>query len=320
MNRAIACTLAVLTAAASFSAAAENFPAKPIRLVVPFAPGGPNDFVARLFSEKLPSALGQSIIVDNRGGAGGNIAHAIVARAAPDGYTLGVFSSTFVVNPSLFGKNAGYDPVREFTPVLHVASSPAIIVTHPSLPAKTVRQLIAASQTTPLSYASGGIGTVGHLGGEMLKTMAHIRMEHIAYKGSGPALIDVMANNLPVGFTAVSTAVPHIRTGRLNPIAVTSLKRIAALPSVATVAESGFPGYEVANFIGIAAPAGTSPGTVRVLHARMSAVIVQDDFRERMAVQGFETTGGTPDEFRQYIVRETAKWGPLVLAAGMKPE
>lgn len=310
-------TSIAVAAILSFESHAQNFPTKPIRLVVPFAPGGPNDFVARLFSEKLPSLVGQTIVVDNRPGAGGNLAHGIVARATADGYTLGVFSSTFVVNPSLFGKNAGYDPVRDFAHVLHVADSPAIIVTHPAVAAKTVKQLVSLAQTKPLAYASGGIGTVGHLGGELLAKLAGVKMEHIAYKGSGPALVDVMSNNLPVGFTAVSTAIPHIKTGRLQPIAVTSAKRLSSLSSVATVAESGFPGYEVTNFIGILAPARTPAPAITILHANMSRIIATDDFRSRMGVQGFDVAGGVPDQFRQFIDTETSKWAPIIAAAGL---
>ena len=296
---------------------AQNFPARPVRVVVPYPPGGPNDIVARIAAQRLPDIWQQPAVVDNRTGAGGNIGMALVARSAPDGYTVCVVSTAFVVNPSLYAR-AGYDPIKDFVAVTHAASSALLAFAHPALPARNMAELAKLAKTRLLNYASPSSGTTGHLGGELFNMIAGISMQHIPYKGAALALTDVMAGQVQVGITALPPAVPHVKSGALKGLGVTRLKREASLPDVPTVAEVGFPGYDVDNMIGVIAPAGTAPAVVAQLQAGFYKAIQAQQSREKLVAIGFEPIAGSPTAFSAYIKSEMKKWGDVIKASGAK--
>jgi len=301
--------------------AADDFPDRSLRLVVPYPPGGGTDVVARAIGEKLTEAWKQNVVIDNRGGAGGNIGTELVARAVPDGYTLLIAISSFAVNPSLF-KQLSWDPVRDFAPVSKVGSSAYILVVHPSVPARSVSQLIAFARAKPdaLSFASSGIGAPLHLAGELLKTRANINMVHVPYKGAGPAIVDLLAGQVQVLFGSSVTMLPHIRNGRLHALATTSAKRLSIAPEIPTMAEAGVPDCEVDGWYGILAPARTPPDRVRKLSNQLAAILRTPEMRERFAKQGQEAMGTTPEEFARFIAAEVAKWSKVVSATGIKAD
>ncbi len=307
----------MLAAVQAGNANAAAFPEKPVRMIVSFAAGGPNDFIARVLAQKLSEHWGTPAIVDNRPGAGGNIGSEVAAKASADGYTLTLVSTAFVVNPSLYSK-VGYDPFKDFAPVTLAAISPLIFVAHPSLPAKNIRDVVALAKKTPLNYASPGAGTTGHLGGELLNAMAGVSMQHIPYKGAAPATTDLLRGQVKFGLTALPPAVPHVKSGRLTAIAVTTLKRVSILPEVPTVAESGYPAYQVDNMYGILAPAGTPKAVVSKLNADIIRVLGMPDARERLLTQGFEPLGNTPEEFGRYLKSEAVKWAKVVKESGAR--
>ena len=312
-----AAAIALMAGAAGAATVQAAYPEKPVRMIVSFAAGGPNDFIARVISQKLTEYWGLPVIVDNRPGAGGNIGSELAAKAPADGYTLTLVSTAFVVNPSLY-KKTGYDPFKYFAPITLAAVSPLVFVTHPSLPAKNIRDVVQLAKKSPMSYASPGAGTTGHLGGELLNAMAGVKIQHIPYKGAGPAVTDLLAGQLKFGLVALPPAVPHIKSGRLTGIAVTTLKRVSILPEVPTVAESAYPDYQVDNMYGILATGGTPKAVVSKLHADIVRALGASDVKDRLLAQGFEPLGSPPDEFSRYLKAEAVKWAKVVKESGAK--
>jgi tripartite-type tricarboxylate transporter receptor subunit TctC len=314
--------LALVLLAASGVAGAQAYPSKPVRLIVPYPPGGSADILARNIGAKLSEALGQQVIADNRPGAGTAIGAEAAAKSAPDGYTLllGTVSS-HAINPGM-NPNLKYDPVKDFAPVSLVASIPFALIAHPSLPAKNVAELLALAKAQPgkLNFSSAGNGTSNHLAGELLKSMAGIDLVHVPYKGSAPALNDLLAGQVQLMFDLVLTAQPHVKSGAARALAVTGRERSAALPGVATVAESGVAGYEVSAWFGIFAPAGTPAPVVSKLNADLVRVMRAPEMRERLAAQGTDAITSTPEEFAAYVRDELAKWTKVVKSSGMKVE
>jgi tripartite-type tricarboxylate transporter receptor subunit TctC len=311
--------LAVITLLAVPEAVAEPYPSRTIRIVVPYAAGGPVDFIARVVAEKLTGAWAHPVIVENQPGAGGNIGVQRVAKAPPDGYTLAFVSTAFVVNPSLYAA-AGYDALADFMPVSLAAVSPVIIVANPSFPANNVGELVKVAKQKSINYASPGVGTTGHLGGELFNKLAGTRMQQVAYKGAAPAITDVLGGHVPLGFTAVPPVVPHIQSGKLKAIAVTTKSRTATLPKVPTVIESGLPGYEVDNMYGVIAPARTPEAMVRKLNREITRIVHDSEVKQRLTSQGFDPMGTTPEAFASYLRSESAKWSEVVKKSGARAE
>jgi tripartite-type tricarboxylate transporter receptor subunit TctC len=325
MTRRIAALALAAVAALAMGAAGAaqpDFPSKPVRFIVPFAPGGSTDTLARTLSVKLTDSLGQQVVVDNRPGANGNIGMEIVARANPDGYTIVLgYISNLGTGPSLY-KKLPYDPVKDYAPVTQIASAPNIVVLHPSVPAKSFREFIAYAKANPgkVSYATAGVGSIGHLSGVLLDQLAGIDMVHVPYKGSGQAVNDILGGHVQMMISGMSSVIQHVKSGRLRPIAMTSLERSPAAPDVPTIAEQGFPGFEGTAWYGVLAPAGTPPPVVNRLNADILKALKQPDVRERLGAVGFDIVGGTPEQFGAYIKTEIAKWAKVVKAAGIKPE
>ena len=305
----------------SVTAGAQNYPAKPIRLVVTFAPGGTTDIQARMLVEKLAPRLGQQILIDNRGGAGGNIGMEIVARAPADGYTLVIsVIGTWAVNPHLY--QLPYDVQRDFTPVIHVATTPGVLVIHPSVPVKSVKELIALARKRPgeLAYGTAGLGSFTHISAELFAVMTGVRMTHVPYKGSGPATADLIGGHIQLSFSSAVPALPQIQVGKVRALATTGAKRLAVLQDLPTVAEAGVAGYESSTWTGIGAPARTPQAIVERLNREVAAVLQLPDIQERSAAMGSVITGGTPEWFQEFLGSELAKYGKLVRQAGIKPE
>jgi len=312
--------LGLVLALVAALAAAQTYPTKPIRLVVPFPPGGATDILARDVAQKLTEAWGQSVIVDNRPGAGGNIGSELVAKSAPDGYTLEMGTvGTHAINASLYAKMP-YDHVKDFTPVILVAGVPNVLVVNPSLPANSVAELIAYAKANPgkLNFASSGNGTSIHLSGELFKVMAGVQITHIPYKGSAPALQDLVGGQVQMMFDNLPPSLPQIKAGKLRALAVTSAARASALPDVPTLAESGLPGFEASSWFGILAPAGTPAPIVAKLNAEIARYLATPEAKEKLAKQGANAAGGTPDDFAKHIAAETAKWAKVVKDSGAK--
>ena len=313
--------LALLCAAAfAAPACAQQYPSKPVRMVVPFPAGGPADLVARLLGTKLQEVWGQSLVIENRGGAGGNIGTASVARAAPDGYTVLLTTSGFMCNPSLY-KNVGYDPFKDFAPVTLAGISATVVVRSPELAGvNSMSDLAQLARASKVDFATPGIGLAGHLAGELFKTLARVDMQAIPFAGAAPAMAAVLSGQVKVGFMAIPAAVPHIKTGRMVAIAVTSPQRLTLLPEVPTVAESGYPGFQVDNMYGVLAPAGTPPEVVRKLNADIVRVLQLPEVRKSLEAASVEIVAGTPEEFARYIEAEHAKWAQVVKASGARVE
>lgn len=311
----------VLMALAS-TADAQSWPAKPIRIISPYPPAGANDLLARIIAPKLSEQLGQPVVVENRAGATGNIGAELVAKAPADGYTLLMGQAgNLTINISLMAK-IPFDPVRDFSPVTMVASTPNVLVVHPSLPVRTVKDLIALAKAKPgqINYATSGIGSPGHLAAELLNKSAGIRLVHIPYKGAAPALLDVVAGNAHLYFTSAVSAQPFIPSGRLRMVAVASAKRSPSLPEVPTVAEAGFPEFDVSSWWGVVAPASTPREVVIRLQTEIHRVIALPEIRAKLAEQGLDIATNTPEQFAAYIKSETAKWAKLIREVGVKPE
>jgi tripartite-type tricarboxylate transporter receptor subunit TctC len=314
--------LAALLPALAAGAHAQDYPAKPLRVIVAFPPGGTSDIVGRLVAQKLTEAFGQQAIVDNRPGAGGAIGNEVAAKAPPDGYTLVIgHIGTLAVNPTLFAR-LPYDPVRDFQPVTLISKAPSIMVVHPSLPARTVKEYIALARARPgaLAYGSPGNGSAGHLLMAYFSMMAKIELLHVPYKGTAPALIDLIAGQTSTVFTGTPGILPHVQAGRLRVIGVSSAKRIASMPEVPTIAESGLPGFDVTQWWGVLAPAGTPRAIVARLNEALGKALRSDDLRARLAADGAEPAGSTPEEFHAFIKSEIARWAPVIRASGAKPE
>jgi tripartite-type tricarboxylate transporter receptor subunit TctC len=312
--------LAVLLAAVATGACAQGYPTKPIRIVVPFPAGGATDLLARAAAQKLTDAWGQPVVVDNRPGAGGNIGSELVAKAAPDGYTLEMGTvGTHAINASLYAKMP-YDHVKDFAPVILVASVPNVLVVNPAVPVNSVQELIAYAKANPgkLNFASSGSGTSIHLSGELFKVMAGVQMAHIPYKGSAPALQDLIGGQVQLMFDNLPPSLPQIKGGKLRALAVTSAVRAPALPDVPTVAEAGLPGFEASSWFGILAPAGTPPDIIAKLNAEIAKWLASPEAKEKMLALGANAAGGSPEDFAKHIATETVKWQKVVKASGAK--
>lgn len=322
MLRTIVALLGAALLAGAAPAYTQSYPTKPVRLIVPFAPGGSTDTLARTIGQKLTESLGQQVVIDNRAGGNGNIGMGIVAHAAPDGHTLVLgYIANLGIGPSLFA-NLPFDPVKDYAPITQLAVSPNLFVVHPSVPAKSFREFIAYAKANPkkINFASAAVASLGHLAGELLNTAAGIEMQHVPYKGSGQAVIDLLAGQVQAMFSGMSSVMPHIKAGKLRPLAVTGAQRSAAAPDVPTIAESGYPGFEAAAWYGVLAPAGTPRTVIVRLHDDIARVLKMPDVKERLENVGFELVGGTPEAFEAYIQSEIKKWAKVVKASGVKAE
>ena len=309
---------ALLLAAAP--AAAQQYPVKPIRFVAPFAPGGGTDFIARVAAQKLTEAVMQQVIVETRPGAGGTLGAEVGARAAPDGYTLTVIAGSYSVNPSLY--KLAFDPVNDITAIIQFSQGPFLVVVHPSLPIKNAKDLIALARAKPggLSYASSGQGSIVHLSTELFLYMAKIKAVHVPYKGTGPALTDTMAGNTQFLFGSIAAAAPIVKQGRLRGIAVTTAKRIPAMPDIPTIAESGVKGYDVILWHGLIGPKGLPRPIVERVNGELNKALKAKDMEEKLAADGVTAAGGTPEQFAAIIKRDIAVWRGVVQRAGVKAE
>ncbi|MDW8467951.1 MAG: tripartite tricarboxylate transporter substrate binding protein [Burkholderiales bacterium] len=302
-------------------AAAQPYPSKPIRFIVSFPPGGSADLVARAIAPRIGERLGQPVVVENRPGAGGNIGVEAVAKAAPDGHTIGLAAAgALAVNPSLY-PTMPFNPERDLAPITQLAMIPFFIIAHPSQPA-TLAEVIAAARARPgaLAYGHGGNGSAMHLSGELLKMMARVNLVAVPYKGSGPVAADVLGGQVPLGVVDVPSALANVRAGKLRALAVTTARRIQAAPEVPTAAEAGLPGYEAIGWFGAVAPAGTPEPIVARLNAEMRAALDAPDIRERMIAAGAEPFTSTPQEFAAFIRAEAKKWAEVIRVAGVKPD
>ena len=320
--RAMAALAAIAAIAIAGSSAAQTpaYPTKPIRLVVPFPPGGATDIIARAVAQKLGEAWGQSIVVDNRPGAGGNIGTELVAKAPPDGYTLEMGTvGTHAINASLYAK-IPFDHVKDFAPIILVAGVPNVLEVTPSLPVNSVQELIAYAKANPgkLNFASSGNGTSIHLSGELFKVMTGVQMTHVPYKGSAPAIQDLLSGQVQLMFDNLPPSLPQIKAGRLHALAVTSATRAPALPDVPTVAESGLPGFEASSWFGLLAPAGTPPAIIAKINAEVATWLASPEGKEKLASIGANAAGGSPEDFARHIQAETAKWAKVVKESGAK--
>lgn len=307
--------------AAATAASAQNYPSRPVRFVVPFAPGGSTDTLARTVGAVLSERLGQQVVVDNRAGANGDIGMSIVAKAPPDGYTIVLgYIANLAIGPSLYAKMP-YDPARDFSAITQLASGDSILVIHPSLPAKTLKELIAYAKANPkkVSFASAAVASVGHLTGELLNDMAGIDMQHVAYKGSGQAIADLVGGHIKVMISGMASTLPHVRSGKLVGIVTTGGKRTAATPDIPTIAET-YPGFAASAWYGVLAPAGTARPIVARLNADIHKALQDPAVVKRLEGVGFEITYGTPEEFTAYMKSEIKKWAKVVKASGAKPE
>jgi tripartite-type tricarboxylate transporter receptor subunit TctC len=303
-------------------AAAQDYPSRPITLVVPFPPGGSTTIVARIVADKMSEALGQSIVIDNRGGAGGTIGSRAVSKSEPDGYTILLgYSGTLAIGPSLYG-NVGYDPRKDFEPIGRIGTAPNTLVVHPSFPVHSVAELIAYAKANPgkVNYGSAGIGTVSHVCGEYFANVAGIKLTHIPYKGTGPAIIDLLGGHIPMAFAPVPATHENTQSGKLRMLAVTSAVRSSLLPDVPTIAEAALPGFEAVLRYGLVAPPGTPRAIIERLNAALNAALASEDVRARLAIDGAEPLPGTPADYGADIDREETQWSKVVKASGAKAE
>ncbi len=299
-----------------------HYPERPIRLIVPFAPGGVTDTSGRLIAEGLSKRLGQQVVVENKAGASGNIGTASVATAAPDGYTLVLaFDGTMVINPHVFAK-VPFDTLKDFAPVGKIGDATLIIVAHPSFPAKTLQELIALSKKDPkgLSYGTSGIGGTPHIAGELLNLKTGAKLVHVPYKGGGQAMSDALGGNIPLVYTAVAGAFNHVKAGKLNAIAVSSRKRSPSLPDTPTFMESGVPDFESSSWVGILAPAKTPRAVIEKLNHELNALLTSPEVVERLITLGITATPGTPEQFGEQMKADLEKYGAVVKAAGIKAD
>jgi len=311
--------LAVSIASATPSlTTAQSYPTKPVRIIAPFAPGGGTDFIARVTAQKLSEALGQQFIVDNRPGAGGTLGAEVGAKAPGDGYTYTLVAGSYAVNPSLYKIN--FDPVNDITPVIQLSQGPFVIMAHPSLPVRTVKELVALAKKKPgeLTYASSGQGGIAHLATELFCELAGVKMLHIPYKGTGPALTDTIGGQTQLIWGSVSVSVQHAKTGRLRPIAVSTAQRIDALPAVPTVRESGLPAYELILWHGLIAPKGLPQNILGRVNGELNTILKNKDMQDKLAGDGVTAAGGSPEQFGGLIKRDIETWKRVVQKAGIK--
>jgi tripartite-type tricarboxylate transporter receptor subunit TctC len=319
---AAAAAMALIAIAIGAPASAQPAPSRPITLVVPFPPGGSATIIARIIADKLADALGQQIVVDNRGGAGGSIAARQVAKSAPDGLTiLLAFTGTLAISPAIF-PNVGYDSRKDFAAIGLVGMAPSVLAVHPGLGAHSVGDLIKVAKASPgkIQFGSPGIGTTNHLAGELFASMAEVKLAHIPYKGTGPAITDLLGGHIAMMFAPIPAAHGNVSAGLLRALGVTSLKRSSLLPDVPTVAEAGLPGFEVAQRSALLAPAGTPRAVIERLNKELNAVLATDEVRKRLALEGGEPIPGPPEAYAADIEREEARWSKLVTAIGPKGE
>lgn len=310
-------TAALALIVASGPIIAQSYPAGPVRVIVPFPPGGGVDGAGRLISQKLSEALGKQFVVDNRPGANGMIGSELAAKSAKDGYTLMVNGANFVTTPSLYSK-VTYHPVRDFEPVSLLALAPNVLVVHPSLPAKSVKELVALAKSRPgeVNYAGSGSGSTPHLAAELFNTLAQVKMVHVPYRGTGPAIVGLMSGEASVMFMPTTNAVPLVRSGRLRALAVTSRERVPAMPELPTVSESGLKGYESSQWYGLLAPAGTPADVLGLLSSQVVKIMQAPDMRQRLTGEGLVAVGSTREQFAAHIKVELAKWVKVIKASG----
>ena len=315
VNAFAAAALFVIAAAAM----AQSYPSKPIRLIVPFPPGGGNDIVARTVNIKLPGLLGQNLIIDNRAGAGGNIGAEIVARSAPDGYTLLIANNALTANLSLYSR-LPYHPFKDFVPIAMGATSPNMVVVHPSLPARNVKELIALAKAKPgaITFASPGPGTPSHLAGELFRVRTGSNILHVPYKGAGPLMVDQIGGHVMLSFTAPIVSKPHVDAGKLRALAITTEKRWSGMPDLPTVAEAGYPGFDVYAWFAFFAPAGTPREIINRLAADIGRAVQMPDIKERLAGQGIESAVGTPESLAVFLKNDWEVWDKLIREQGIK--
>ena len=326
MLKCIGITLIALVAtvlsSGSASLRADDYPDRPITLVVPFPPGGSTTIVARIIADKMSQTLGQSIVIDNRGGAGGTIAARTVAKSTPNGYTIALgYTGTLAIGPSLY-PSAGYDPRKDFAPIGQIGIAPNTLVVHPSFNVHNVAELIAYAKANPgkVNFGSAGIGTVSHVCGEYFAAMAGIQITHIPYKGTGPAIIDLLGGHIPMAFAPIPATHEQAKSGALRMLAVTSAKRSTLEPDVPTIAEQGLTGFEAVLRYGLVAPAGTPPAIIDKLNNELNAALKDEEVRKRLAIEGAEPLPGTPEQYGQDIDREETQWAKVIKASGAKAE
>jgi tripartite-type tricarboxylate transporter receptor subunit TctC len=318
----IACLLAAMAMPAFAAETAQDYPSKPIRLVVPFTPGGSTDILARVIGMKLTEAWGRQVVIDNRPGAGGNIGVDLVAKSPADGYTLVMgHIGTFGVNPTLYSK-LPYDAIKDFQPITLVALVPNMLSVNPALPVHSVKELVALARAKPgtINFGSGGNGSAAHLAGEYFKLMTKTEITHIPYRGTSPAVTDLIAGQIQMIITGVPPTLNFVKTGKLRALAVATSKRLPLLPDLPTISEAGVPGYEATQWYGVLAPAGTPKPIVAKLNAEMAKAIKGPDVREKLAADAAEPVGNSPEEFGAFIKKEIARWAPVIKASGARPE
>ena len=315
------CYAAATAAQTPSTGSAQAYPIRAIRLVVASSPGGTSDILGRLMAQKLGEALGQQVVVDNRAGASGVIGADLVAKSAPDGYTLLITQNSLAINPSMISK-LPYDALRDFAPISRIAMNPNVLTVHPSVPAKSVKELIALAKAKPGSLVIGspGMGTLPHVAAELFKFMAGVDMLQVIFKGAGQGIVSLLSGEIALMFPAPPTAMPYIKSGRLRPLGVTTTTRIQALPDVPSIAEAGLPGYESTQWFGLLAAAGTPRPVIDRLYQEISSVLRAPGMKERLTTQGMEMAGSTPEEFASLIKSETEKWAKVLKAAGIKAE
>ena len=298
--------------------AAQNYPTKTIRFIAPFAAGGGSDFIARKLAQKLTAAFGQSVVVENRTGGSGVIGTDFVAKAPPDGHTIMMTTPTFTTNPSLITK-LPYDNIRDFAPVSLIATAPHLLAVHPSVPAKSVKDLVALAKARPgeLTFSSGSTGGSSHLSGELFNSAARIKMTHVPYRGGGQAVLAIVSGEVSLGFVDLVSMLPHVKTGRVRSIALTSLKRSPALPNLPTIAESGYPGFQSGIWYGVVAPADTPPEVVSRLNSELVKIVRTPDFVQSLAAEGGDPVASSPEYFGDFIRKETARWAKIINVANI---
>ena len=322
-DRFLSVAFAFIVLCGSFDlAGADDYPTRPITLIVPFPPGGSTTVMARNVADKMSATLGQPVVVENRGGAGGTIGTRSVAKAAPDGYTILLsYTATMAIAPSM-NVNAGYDPRKDFVPIGMIGFAPNVLVVHPSLPARSVAELIAYAKAAPapIQYGSPGVGTVNHLAGEYLASEAGVKLQHVPYKGNGPAMGDLLGGHIPMMFVPIPVALGNVKAGTLRGLAITTAKRSGLLPDLPTLAESGVPGFDVALRYGLMAPTGTPPAVIARLNRELNAALATEDVKQRLATEGAEALPGTPEAYAADVDADEKRWSGLVKKLGIKVE